>query len=154
LPVTGISWHDVKGFINTLNEKTGKQYRLPTEAEWEFAARGGILSKGFKYSGSNNIDDVAWYLENSGLYTHPAGTKQPNELGIYDMTGNVWEWCQDWYDSYSEESQTTPTGPDNGYLKVMRGGSYNNRGPACRVDYREIVHPINKYTNLGFRLAL
>ena len=101
LPVESVSWNDCQTFINRLNSYTGRNFRLPTEAEWEFAARGGNYSRHYKYSGSNYIGDVAWYGDNSGNRTHPVGTKQANELGLYDMSGNVWEWCSDWYGSYS-----------------------------------------------------
>ena len=110
-PVEYVSLNDCQEFITKLNQLTGKNFRLPTEAEWEYAARGGNKSKGYKYSGSNTIDNVAWYTSNSGSETHDVKTKQANELGIYDMSGNVYEWCQDWYDSYSSGSQTDPTGP-------------------------------------------
>ncbi|MBQ3247459.1 MAG: SUMF1/EgtB/PvdO family nonheme iron enzyme, partial [Alistipes sp.] len=108
LPVERVSWNDIQKFIEKLNAKTGKRYRLPTEAEWEYAARGGNQSKGYKYSGSNDIGSVAWYTDNSSSPTHPVGQKQPNELGLYDMSGNVYEWCSDWHGSYSSGSQTNP----------------------------------------------
>ncbi|MBQ7951520.1 MAG: SUMF1/EgtB/PvdO family nonheme iron enzyme [Alistipes sp.] len=124
LPVENVSWNDIQKFIQKLNTQTGKEFRLPTEAEWEYAARGGSKSRGYKYSGSNNIGDVAWYSGNSGSKTHPVGQKQPNELGIYDMSGNVWEWCSDWYGSYSSSSQTNPKGPNSGDYRVLRGGDW------------------------------
>ena len=136
LPVEQVSWNDVQEFIKKLNQKTGANFRLPTEAEWEYAARGGNKSQGYKYSGSNTIGNVAWYTDNSGSKTHQVGTKAPNELGIYDMTGNVWEWCQDWYGSYSRDSQTNPKGASSGSSRVYRGGSwyYGAKSPAeCRI---------------------
>lgn len=133
LPVECVSWNDCQTFINRLNSYTGRNFRLPTEAEWEFAARGGNYSRHYKYSGSNYIGDVAWYDNNSGNRTHPVGTKQPNELGLYDMSGNVYEWCSDWYGSYSSYSQSDPTGPNSGSGRVERGGSWiNSPGSAAR----------------------
>ena len=154
LPVENVSYDDVKTFITKLNQKTGKTFRLPTEAEWEYAARGGGKSKGYKYSGSNNIDDVAWYEDNSNNKTHPVKTKQPNELGIYDMTGNVWEWCSDKYGAYSSSSQTNPTGPSLGSNRVFRGGSWGYFAWYCRASNRS--YDDLSYLNfiLGFRLAL
>lgn len=152
-PVEKVSWNDVQEFITKLNQKTGANFRLPTEAEWEYAARGGNKSRGYKYSGSNNIGDVAWYIDNSGSKTHQVGTKAPNELGIYDMSGNVWEWCQDWYGSYSSGSQTNPTGSSSGSYRVIRGGSWRNNARGCRVSNRDSYTPVNRGSNLGFRLA-
>lgn len=154
LPVENVSYDDVKTFITKLNGKTGKTFRLPTEAEWEYAARGGKKSKGYKYSGSNNIDDVAWYSENSNDKTHPVKTKIPNELGLYDITGNVWEWCSDWYGAYSSSSQTNPTGPSLGSDRVSRGGSWNNNARCCRASYRydDILSNLGDF--LGFRLVM
>jgi len=154
LPVESVSWNDVQEFITKLNQKTGANFRLPTEAEWEYVARGGNKSNGYKYSGSNSIDNVAWYTSNSGSKTHQVGTKAPNELGIYDMSGNVWEWCQDGYGSYSSGNQTNPTGPSSGSYRVNRGGcwSYNARG--CRVSSRRNNPPDSRFPNLGFRLVL
>ena len=152
-PVDNVSWDDIQEFITKLNAQTGKRFRLPTEAEWEYAARGGNQSKGYKYSGSNNVGDVAWYADNSGNKTHPVGQKSPNELGIYDMSGNVWEWCQDWYGDYSSESQTNPTGPSSGFLRVLRGGSWFNGARNCRVSNRYDIGPDIRNNTYGFRLA-
>lgn len=154
LPVEKVSYEDVKTFITKLNGKTGKKFRLPTEAEWEYAARGGNKSKGYKYSGSNNIDDVAWYDDNSNLRTHPVKTKQPNELGIYDMNGNVWEWCSDWYGGYSSNAQTNPQGPSSGSYRVIRGGSWFGSARYCRASYRYHDNLSDLGNTLGFRLAL
>ena len=154
LPVERVSWNDVQEFLRKLNAMTGKRYRLPTEAEWEFAARGGNSSRGYKYSGSNNIDNVAWYTDNSGSRTHAVGTKSPNELGIYDMSGNVWEWCQDWYGSYSSSSQRNPQGSNSGSNRVDRGGSWLSTAWDCRVSDRYSDTPGNRSSYLGFRLAL
>ena len=153
LPVENVSWNDCQEFIRKLNAATGRRFRLPTEAEWEFAARGGNQSRHTQYSGSSNIDDVAWYYDNSGNKTHPVKTKRSNELGLYDMTGNVWEWCQDWFGSYSSYSQTNPTGPNSGSDRVLRGGSWYSYARYCRSSYRYSA-PGNRSSNLGFRLAL
>ena len=155
LPVEKVSWNDIQEFIQKLNAQTGKKFRLPTEAEWEYAARGGSQSKGYKYSGSNNISDVAWYEDNSNSKTHPVGQKTPNELGIYDMSGNVYEWCQDWYNSsaYSSSSQTNPTGPSSGSYRVLRGGSWFNGAGNCRVSNRGGYTPDYRSNSYGFRLA-
>ncbi len=153
LPVENVSWKDCQSFIEKLNKKTGLQFRLPTEAEWEYAARGGNKSQGYKYSGSNNLSDVAWYTDNSGSSTHDVKTKQANELGIYDMSGNVWEWCQDWYGSYSAGSQTNPTGASSGSNRVSRGGSWSYYARYCRVASRGLNWPVNRFYNLGLRLA-
>ena len=141
-------------FIKKLNQKTGANFRLPTEAEWEYAARGGNKGNGYKYSGSNNIGSVAWYTDNSGDKTHPVGQKTPNELGIYDMTGNVWEWCQDWYGNYSSSSQTNPKGPSSGSYRVLRGGGWYINARSCRVSIRYSFNPGGRYASFGFRLVL
>ena len=154
LPVENVSWDDVQEFLRKLNAMTGKNYRLPTEAEWEFAARGGNSSRGYKYSGSNSLGSVAWYYDNSGDRTHAVGTKSPNELGIYDMSGNVWEWCQDWYGSYSGSSQRNPQGPNSGSSRVFRGGCWSYDARFCRVSIRGYNTPGYRLNHLGFRLAL
>lgn len=153
-PVEEISWHDCHDFVRKLNSLTGKSFRLPTEAEWEFAARGGNKSKGFQYSGSNKINEVAWYNENSGSKTHPVASKAPNELGIYDMSGNVREWCQDWYGDYRKSAQTNPIGPSSGSGCVDRGGSWYCRWWDCRSANRNDFTPDSKLTFLGVRLVL
>ena len=154
LPVENVSWSDIQEFISKLNALTGKRYRLPTEAEWEYAARGGNQSKGYKYSGSNSISDVAWHKDNSGSKTHPVGQKYPNELGVYDMSGNVWEWCQDWLGNYSSSLQTNPTGASSGSYRVLRGGSWSYIARTCRVSIRGYSKPADRYSRHGFRLAL
>ena len=154
LPVETVSWNDCQDFIRKLNALTGKNFRLPTEAEWEFAARGGNKSRGYKYAGSNNIGDVAWFYGNSGNKTHVVGTKSPNELGIYDLSGNVWEWCQDWYGNYSSASQTNPTGASSGSDRVLRGGSWSRVAGDCRSSIRRYDAPGNNYISNGLRLVL
>ena len=157
LPVETVSWEDCQTFIAKLNKLTGQKFRLPTEAEWEYAARGGNKSNGYKYSGSNDIDIVAWYKGNSGCKTHPVATKQPNELGLYDMSGNVYEWCQDWYDDkyYSNSPATNPTGPSSGSCRVFRDGTNGDIARWCRVSNRFSEAPSERgYGYFGFRLAL
>ena len=161
-PVETVSWNDCQTFITQLNQLTGKTFRLPTEAEWEFAARGGNQSQGYKYSGSNTIGDVAWYYDNSYALgssspdygTHAVASKDANELGLYDMSGNVWEWCQDWYGGYSSESQTNPTGPSTGSDRVCRSGGWSSDSWYCRVSTRFNFTPTDTYYFLGLRLAL
>ena len=154
LPVENVSWDDAQEFITKLNSLTGKAYRLPTEAEWEFAARGGVQSKGYLYAGSNDLKTVGWYWKNSGGQTHPIGTKKPNELGLYDMSGNVWEWCNDWYGDYPTEPQVNPTGLDSGTYRVHRGGSWYSTAQYCRSAYRNYWLPDHRDFFNGFRLAL
>jgi formylglycine-generating enzyme required for sulfatase activity len=153
-PVEKVSWDDVQEFISQLNAMTGKQYRLPTEAEWEYAARGGSQSRGYKYSGSSNVGSVAWYDGNSGDKTHSVGQKSHNELGIYDMSGNVWEWCQDWYGRYSNGSESNPRGPVSGSDRVYRGGGWSYDASYSRVSSRSFTDTDKRILNLGFRLAL
>lgn len=159
LPVERTSWGDCQEFMGKLNRLCashldGKMFRLPTEAEWEYASRGGMKSRGYKYSGSDNISDVAWYRENSGSKTHPVGTKSPNELGIYDMSGNVHEWCYDWYGSYGSGSQTNPTGPSSGSRRVLRGGGWDNYAKDCRVSSRSDCSLDRRRFYYGLRLVL
>ena len=164
-PVETVSWDDCQVFINRLNELTGQHFRLPTEAEWEYAARGGQKSQGYKYSGGNTIDDVAWYADNAfdgvgksspDYGTHDVATKFPNELGLYDMSGNVMEWCQDWYDLsyYSESPRDNPQGPISGSDLVDRGGSCRNHARYCRVSSRYFNSPGNSFYYVGLRLVL
>jgi formylglycine-generating enzyme required for sulfatase activity len=162
-PVENVSWFDVQDFIEKLNAKTGKTYRLPTEAEWEYAAKGGNKSQGYMYSGSNEYYKVGWFKDNSDGHTHPVGQKQANELGLYDMTGNVHEWCSDWYNPnyYSHSPSINPKGPSTGTLeltggtpiqcRVFRGGSYYDN---CDVSLRNRLQPGVRCANLGFRLVL
>ena len=153
-PVERVSWEDCQRFIERLNSRTGLNFRLPTEAEWEYAARGGQKSRGYKYSGSTyDLGSVAWYEGNSGNRTHPVGQKQANELGLYDMSGNVWEWCQDWKGAYSSSSQRNPSGPASGARRVLRGGGYYDCAGRCRVSYRNFSDPGNRNFN-GLRLVL
>ena len=153
-PVDRVSWDDCQEFIRKLNSMTGKHFRLPTEAEWEYAARGGNKSRGYKYAGSNILGDVAWYYGNSGGKTHDVGQMSPNELGLYDMSGNVWEWCYDWGGSYSPSSQLNPVGKSSGSDHVYRGGSWLSYAKLCRSPSR--IFRSSGYLNdyLGFRLAL
>ena len=153
LPVEQVSWSDCHKFIQRLNVLTGLSFKLPTEAQWEYAARGGRLSKGYKYSGSNNLGEVGWYGSNSGTYTHRVGEKQPNELGLYDMSGNVWEWCEDWSGGYSVTSQRDPSGAASGSYRVYRGGSRFNAARNCRVSVRYCDAPGDRDNGLGFRLV-
>jgi len=157
-PVTNVSWNDiVKEFLPRLNKMTGKKYRLPTEAEWEYAARGGKESKGYKYSGSDFIDDVAWCLENSGAQIQPIGKTRMkgNELGICDMSGNVWEWIYDWYGAYSVDSKNDPIYSEIGTYRVVRGGSWDCGKEHCLVFMRNKYEPIGiRLDSIGFRLAM
>ncbi len=147
-PVESVSWDDCQEFITKLNQLTGKQFRLPTEAEWEYAARGCSKSRGYKFSGSNTIGDVAWYSDNSEDKTHSVATKQANELGIYDMSGNVWEWCQNnWY---NYDGSATKYGSN----RVSRGCSWYFNARYCRVSYRGYGSPVHRSDDLGLRLAL
>ena len=154
-PVEFVSWNDCQNFITKLNEMTGRKFRMPTEAEWEFAARGGNNSqKKYIYSGSNNLSSVAWHSGNSGSSTHAVGQKSPNELGLYDMTGNLWEWCDDWYGGYDSNDQENPKGPSAGSQRVLRGGGWNGAGKNCRVSNRDSRYPDYSSDRLGLRLAL
>ncbi|MBQ7819223.1 MAG: formylglycine-generating enzyme family protein [Bacteroidales bacterium] len=161
-PVEQISWEEAIAFCGELSRLTGKTYTLPTEAQWEYAARGGQKSENSKYSGSFVVDVVAWYSENSATSkilffekerSHSVGTKRPNELGIYDMSGNVWEWCSDWYGNYSYSPETNPIGPVAGEGKVIRGGSWYDNAASCRVSSRRKLAPSNNNSEYGFRIV-
>ena len=155
-PVENVSWDDIQEFLKKLNAQTGKKYRLPTEAEWEYAARGGQAGArdGFVYAGSNNIDEVAWYSSNSNSKTHPVGGKKANQLGLYDMSGNVWEWCSDWYGTYPTGAQTDPKGADSGVLRVLRGGSWLTIPRSCRAANRYNDWPSLRGSLLGLGVGL
>ena len=155
LPVTGKNWNEWQTFIRKLNEMTGKKFRMPTEAEWENAARGGNRSRGCKFAGSNNLNDVAWYDANSGSCVHPVMQKQPNELGLYDMTGNVFEWCYDKYGAYGEDPEIDPIGSMSGTLRVYRGGAFSYYQRGCRLSCRFCIEPTGRdYGKIGLRLAM
>jgi formylglycine-generating enzyme required for sulfatase activity len=151
-PVEQVSWDDVQEFIRKLNSmEGGARYRLPTEAEWEYAATSGGRDEVF--SGGDNIDEVAWYNGNSGWRTHPVGQKKPNGLGLYDMSGNVWERCSDWYGSYPSGSVNDPAGPSFGFYRVNRGGGWDINAIFCRAANRNLDYPDNRFDDLGFRLV-
>jgi len=155
-PVEQVDWGDVQGFIQRLNARSGKKYRLPTEAEWEYAARSGGKSE--KWPGTSSENDLgryAWFVRNSESKTHPVGKKSPNSLGLYDMSGNVWEWCHDWYDPayYKGSPRNNPGGPEKGQSKVIRGGSYVNAPRDARASTRYWFGPRNHYLYVGFRLV-
>ncbi len=153
-PAYYISYNDVQEFITKLNDLTDMAFRMPTEAEWEYAAKGGRKSNGYTYAGSNTIDEVAWYTSNSGSKTHPVAQKKSNELGLYDMSGNVWEWCSDWYGSYSSSTVSDPVGASSGSNRVFRGGGWDNGATSCRVAFRHSSSPSYRCSSIGFRLAL
>ncbi len=154
-PMYYVSWEEAMEFCRQLSIKTGRTYTLPTEAQWEYAARGGNRPDGTKYAGSNMIDLVAWYTDNSGSSTHICGSKRANSLGIYDMSGNVYEWCKDWYgNSYMSYDTNNPTGPSSGSYRVLRGGYWNSSAQDCRVAYRDGNTPTNRYDGIGFRVVL
>lgn len=159
-PVNLVSWEDIQEFLKKLNTMTGKNYRLPTEAEWEYAARGGQKAKPTKYAGSDELDEVGWYEDNSGGKIHPIAQKLPNELGLYDMNGNVWEWCQDRYSSkYYVQCEiegvvVDPLGPDTGLHRVLRGGNYRDVPQYCCVAERSSCEPTYRSHDFGFRVAL
>ena len=152
-PVENVSWNDAMKFCEKLSARSGRNYTLPTEAQWEFAARGGTKSQGYKYSGSNAVGDVAWYGNNSSRTTHAVGAKAPNELGIYDMSGNVGEWCDEWYGVYSSDAVTNPTGPVSGDGRVIRGGSWYDVDVLCCVSFRYKGDQSGIYNEIGFRVV-
>lgn len=151
-PVESVSWYDVKEFIRKLSHLTGRTFRLPTEAEWEYAAR-GRRSNGYIYAGSNDIDIIAWCDNNNSYSTHTVGRKNPNELGLYDMSGNVYEWCQDWYGEYNHGEYRNPTGLSSGESRIMRGGCWGSNVNYCRVSARLGNKPGNRGYDYGFRIA-
>ncbi len=154
-PMYYVSYEEAIRFCQELSLLTGRTYLLPTEAQWEFAARGGNKGKNSdnKYSGSYSIDAVAWYDNNSNSSTHPVGQKRANQLGIYDMSGNVWEWCSDWFGSYSSGSQTNPTGPSSGQYRVLRGGGLSSDAGFSRISHRRTKYPSNRDSDSGFRVV-
>lgn len=155
LPVEQVLWADAQQFVTLLSQMTGRRFRLPTEAEWEFAARGGVKSNGTIFPGTaKNLNDVGWYCVNSENITHPVGRKLPNELGLYDMAGNVLEWCSDWYGSYTESPQVNPRGPRQGDSRIQRGGCINSPSWGCAVSDRNWYLPDRGYGFCGFRLVL
>ena len=155
LPVNKVSWNDCQQFITKLNALTGKQFRLPTESEWEFAARGGVRSRDYKYSGSDVIDVVAWYDGNAGAsYCVEVGLKTPNELGLCDMSGNVLEWCDSYFGGYPSSPQTNPQGPSSGTYRIYRGGCWYLPSDYARVSCRLASQPDWTSSIIGFRLAL
>ena len=153
-PMVKVNYNDAVAYCNWLGGKFGGDWHLPTEAQWEFAARGGNKSGNYTYSGSDNLDEVAWYKANSGRNQEPVGLKKPNELGIYDMSGNVWEWCNDWYGDYGATAQTNPKGPASGPARVSRGGGCKFAASFCRVAYRILNLPTDSNDALGFRVVL
>ena len=153
-PVDNVSWEDCQVFITRLNRLTGQTFRLPTEAEWEYAARGGNRSWSYTYAGSDQPTNVAWFSNNSGSTTAPVDTKAPNEIGLSDMSGNVAEWCSDWYGPYSDQEQTNPQGPQTGSYRVVRGGNWMLSADYCRTRHRDWRGPQARTTTIGFRLAM
>ncbi len=154
-PVENVCWDDIQHFIKKVNQLSGEHYRLPTEAEWEFAARGGKNSHGFRFAGSNRLDSIAWCGLNSGDSTHVVGEMAPNELGLFDMTGNVWQWCSDWYEDkyYTISPENNPKGPDNGQYRVVRGSSWSNMLKYNRIALRRKFQPYLGDSHGGFRLV-
>jgi len=154
LPVEQVSWDEAQQFCAMLSQLTGRRFRLPTEAEWEYAARGGNSGHGYVFSGGKDMGSCCWYCVNSGGHTNPVGRLAPNELGLYDMSGNVAEWCNDWMAPYSPDDQTNPRGPRNGESRVLRGGHYNSTSPGCTVYDRGWYLPSGKYQFYGLRLLM
>ena len=153
-PMYYVSWEEAMDFCRQLSQKTGRKYTLPTEAQWEYAARGGKNPDGTKYAGRSSVDAAAWYYDNSGSSTHPVATKQPNALGLYDMSGNVWEWCSDWYSAgYAGYDTNNPQGPESGSYRVARGGSWSYNAGYCRVSNRDYGTPSRRNYVLGFRVV-
>lgn len=152
-PVIAVSWHGANAYCAWMSEKTGLKFRLPTEAEWEYAARGGKQSNGRKYANSENLDDAGWYSANSGNGVNPVGMKKANELGIYDLSGNVWEWCSDWLGVYSDKKLDNPSGPPEGSNRVRRGGCWRDKAEDCRISNRSSSPPSTRLDYVGFRVV-
>jgi formylglycine-generating enzyme required for sulfatase activity len=153
-PIVNVNYNDAVAYCNWLGKTYGGDWRLPTEAQWEFAARGGNKSRHYTYSGSNDLDAVGWYADNAGSKIHAVATKNTNELGIYDMSGNVWEWCKEWYGNYSAAAQTNPKGATSGSYRVLRGGSWCYSAATCRVANRINFDPSYRNDYNGFRVVL
>lgn len=155
-PVENVSWNDAMAYCSWLSKSTGKQFRLPTEAEWEYAAKGGQKSKGYVYAGSDKLDEIAWYSENAGRTSHVTGQKLQNELGIFDMSGNNREWCADWYGElyYKESPEVNPAGPERGTNRVLRGGSWGSQAERMRISFRNAEFPYNSAIDFGFRVLI
>jgi sulfatase modifying factor 1 len=155
-PIVSVNYNDAVSYCNWLGEEYGGDWRLPTEAQWEFAARGGTKSQRFTYSGSNDLDEAGWYADNAGGKTQAVGRKKANELGLFDMSGNVWEWCKDWYDKdyYTSSPITNPKGATSGSYRVLRGGSWSYSATTCRVAYRRLSDPAYRINYFGFRVVL
>lgn len=154
-PIINVSWDEAVAYCQWLSGQTGKKYRLPTEAEWEYAARGGKKSNGYLFAGGQSVYMYGWFEENSSATTQPVGKKRPNELGLFDMSGNAWEWCHDWWGPYKNRSEVNPQGPDgNGFFKVLRGGSWNFAFNDCRVGIREFFSPDGHHNDFGFRVVM
>lgn len=153
-PIVNVTYKDAVAYCNWLGEKYGGDWRLPTEAQWEFAARGGTKSNNFKYSGSDDLDEAGWYEDNSAEKTQDVGRKKPNELGIYDMSGNADEWCKDWYGPYNDTSQTNPKGAEFGESRLLRGGSWFDNSKYCHIAFRFHKDPTYTYKTKGFRVVL
>jgi formylglycine-generating enzyme required for sulfatase activity len=153
-PVESISWQDIQEFLKRLNKKSGKRFRLPTEAEWEYAARSGGRKE--RFSGGNSLSQLGWYQENSANVIHPVGQKQPNGLGLYDMSGNVWEWVQDWHspEYYGQSLRNNPQGPAKGACRVVRGGCISTEAHLARNDHRRLNDPEGRFNLVGFRIAI
>jgi sulfatase modifying factor 1 len=151
-----VSWENAVDYTKWLSAREGKTYRLPTEAEWEYAAKGGQKSKGYNYAGSDDLDAVAWYRKEESRCIAEVGQKQANELGLYDMSGNVWEWCSDWFDTFPYDNSSTqnPQGPNDGEFRVLRGGSWDSSARFCRTIFRNGYEPWNRGKNVEFRLVL
>jgi sulfatase modifying factor 1 len=155
-PIVNVSWSAAINYCDWLSEKLDKNISLPTEAQWEYAARGGNQSQGYTYAGGPSMATAGWYTDNSEDKTHNVATKKANELGLYDMSGNVWEWCRDWYDGdyYASSPSTNPKGPTSGAYRVLRGGGWYDSAARCRVAFRNYYDPSYRYFNYGFRVAL